>query len=68
MFVCERNIVIIYQMVDNYRKFKRAGHSRLDVTLQIYSHTLKNNDKHCCEAVTKAILILPKATASQTIK
>lgn len=47
---------------------KRAGHARPDVTLQIYAHTLKNNDKHCCEAVTKAIPILPKATASQAIK
>lgn len=38
---------------------KRAGHARPDVTLSIYAHTLKNNDKHCCEAVTKAMPILP---------
>ena len=40
---------------------KRAGHARPDVTLGIYAHTLRNNDKHCCEAVTKAIPQLPFA-------
>ena len=40
---------------------KRAGHSRPDVTLGIYSHVLKNNDRHCCEAVTKALPQLPLA-------
>ncbi len=34
---------------------KRAGHARPDVTLRIYSHALKKNDLHCCEAVTKAM-------------
>jgi len=34
---------------------KRAGHSRPDVTLTFYAHTMRNNDKHCCEAVTKAM-------------
>ncbi|MDE6021296.1 MAG: hypothetical protein K2H01_09940 [Ruminococcus sp.] len=34
---------------------KRVGHSRPNVTLSIYAHTLHNNDKHCCEAVTRAI-------------
>ena len=43
---------------------KRAGHSRPDVTLSIYAHTLKNNDKHCCEAVTKVIPNLPKAASN----
>lgn len=40
---------------------KRAGHSRCDVTLGIYAHTLRNNDRRCCEAVTKVIPQLPKA-------
>ncbi|MCL2077963.1 MAG: site-specific integrase [Oscillospiraceae bacterium] len=40
---------------------KRAGHCRPDITLSIYSHTLKNNDKHCCEAVMRAIPALPDA-------
>ncbi|WP_242871963.1 relaxase/mobilization nuclease domain-containing protein [Ruminococcus sp. YE78] len=39
---------------------KRAGHSRPDVTLRTYSHTLKDNDRHCCEVVTKAIPKMPK--------
>ena len=39
---------------------KRAGHARPDVTLRIYSHTLKKNDLHCCEAVTKAMPQMPK--------
>lgn len=39
---------------------KRAGHTRPDVTLRIYSHTLKKNDLHCCEAVTKAMPKMPK--------
>ncbi|MCM1330018.1 MAG: site-specific integrase [Ruminococcus sp.] len=43
---------------------KRAGHSRPDVTMSIYAHTLRNNDRHCCEAVTKAIPILPKVKES----
>ncbi|MDE5859722.1 MAG: hypothetical protein K2H23_04990 [Oscillospiraceae bacterium] len=47
---------------------KSAGHARPDVTLQIYAYTLKSNDKHCCEAVTKAISILLKVAASLTIK
>ncbi len=40
---------------------KRAGHSRCDVTLGIYAHMLRNNDRRCCEAVTKVIPQLPKA-------
>lgn len=43
---------------------KRAGHSRPDVTLSIYAHTLKNNDRHCCEAVTRVLPILPKLEAT----
>ena len=39
---------------------KRAGHSRPDVTLRTYSHTLKDNDRHCCEVVTQAIPKMPK--------
>lgn len=39
---------------------KRAGHSQPDVTLRTYSHTLKDNDRHCCEVVTKAIPKMPK--------
>ena len=39
---------------------KRAGHSRPDVTLGIYAHTLRNNDKHISEVVTQAIPQLPK--------
>lgn len=38
---------------------KRAGHSRPDVTLGIYAHTLRNNDRHISEVVTKAIPQLP---------
>ncbi len=37
---------------------KRAGHARPDVTLRIYSHALKKNDLHCCEAV-HFILLYP---------
>jgi integrase len=40
---------------------KRAGHSRPYVTLGIYAHTLRNNDKHISEVVTQAIPQLPKA-------
>ena len=43
---------------------KRAGHSRSDVTLSVYAHTLRNNDKHCCEAVTKVLPKLPKREIS----
>ena len=39
---------------------KRAGHARPDVTLSIYAHTLKNNDVHCCEAVTRVLPDMPK--------
>lgn len=39
---------------------KRAGHARPDVTLRIYSHALKKNDLHCCEAVTKVMPKMPK--------
>ncbi len=42
---------------------KRAGHARPDVTLRIYSHALKKNDLHCCEAVTKAMPKKPKHDA-----
>ena len=42
---------------------KRAGHARPDVTLRIYSHALKKNDLHCCEAVTKVIPKMPKREA-----
>ena len=34
---------------------KRAGHSRPDVTLSVYAHTMRNNDKHLSEAVTKSL-------------
>jgi integrase len=40
---------------------KRARHSRPDVTLSIYAHTMRNNDKHCCEAVTEILPTLPQA-------
>ena len=43
---------------------KRAGHSRSDVTLSVYGHILRNNDKHCCEAVTKVLPKLPKREIS----
>jgi integrase len=39
---------------------KRAGHSRPDVTLSFYAHTPRNNDRLCCEAVTKVLRRLPK--------
>ncbi len=39
---------------------KRAVHARQDVTLRIYSHALKKNDLHCCEAVTKAMPKMPR--------
>jgi integrase len=42
---------------------KRAGHARPDVTLRIYSHALKKNDLHCCEAVTKVMPKMPKREA-----
>lgn len=42
---------------------KRAGHARPDITLRIYSHALKKNDLHCCEAVTKAMPGMPKHEA-----
>ena len=42
---------------------KRAGHAHPDVTLRFYSHTLKKNDLHCCEAVTKAMPKIPKREA-----
>ncbi|MDR0197642.1 MAG: site-specific integrase [Oscillospiraceae bacterium] len=34
---------------------RRAGHARPDITLSIYGHVLKTNDKHCCEVVAKAL-------------
>jgi integrase len=37
---------------------KRAGHARPDVTLSLYAHTMRNNDIHCCEAVSGAISTL----------
>ena len=42
---------------------KRAGHARPDVTLRIYSHALKKNDLHCCEAVTKVMPKMPNREA-----
>ncbi|WP_296581862.1 site-specific integrase [Ruminococcus sp.] len=42
---------------------RRAGHARPDVTLRIYSYTLKNNDLHCCEAVTKTMPKMQKREA-----
>ena len=39
---------------------KRAGHSRPDVTYRFYAHTLRNNDRHCSEAITKALPSLPQ--------
>ena len=42
---------------------KRACYARLDVALRIYSHALKKNDLHCCEAVTKAMPKMPKREA-----
>ncbi|MDR2533139.1 MAG: tyrosine-type recombinase/integrase [Oscillospiraceae bacterium] len=47
---------------------KRAGHSRPDVTLSFYAHTMKNNDKHCCEAVTKAMPQFAKAPNIARVK
>jgi integrase len=43
---------------------KRAGHARPDVTLSFYSHTMKNNDKHCCKAVTKVLPNFPQSVAN----
>jgi integrase len=43
---------------------KRAGHARPDVTLSFYSHTMKNNDRHCCKAVTKILPQFPKSLTS----
>ena len=43
---------------------KRAGHARPDVTLSFYSHTMKNNDKHCCKAVTKILPQFPDSLTS----
>jgi integrase len=43
---------------------KRARHSRPDTTVRVYSHTIKNNDRHCCEAITKALPTLPQAMTS----
>ena len=43
---------------------KRAGHSRSTITLGIYAHTIKNNDKHLCEVVTQAIPKMPKRKSS----
>jgi integrase len=43
---------------------KRAGHARPDVTLLFYAHTIKNNDRHCSEAVTKVLPKLPKVMTS----
>ena len=39
---------------------KRAGHSRSDTTLMIYAHSMNENDKHCCEAITKILPNLPE--------
>jgi integrase len=47
---------------------KRAGHSRPDVTLSFYAHTMKNNDKHCCEAVTKVMPQFAKAPNIARVK
>jgi integrase len=43
---------------------KRAGHANPNVTLSIYSHTLKENNRHCSEAVTKVLPKLPQAMTS----
>ena len=43
---------------------KRAGHSRSDVTLSVYGHILRNNDKHCCEALSTVLPKLPKREIS----
>jgi integrase len=40
---------------------KRARHSRPDTTVRVYAHTVKNNDRHCCEAITKKLPTLPQA-------
>ena len=38
---------------------KRAGHSRTDTTLMYYAHSMTENDRHCCEAITKILPDLP---------
>lgn len=43
---------------------KRARHSRPDVTVRVYAHTMKNNDRHCCEAVTRRLPSLPQDKTS----
>ncbi|MCL2253511.1 MAG: site-specific integrase [Lachnospiraceae bacterium] len=37
---------------------KRAGHSRPNVTLSVYAHTMRINDKHLSEAATKILPML----------
>ena len=39
---------------------KRAGHSRSDTTLMYYAHSMTENDRHCCEAVTKVLPEMPE--------
>jgi len=39
----------------------RAGHSRPDITLSAYTHVIKNNDRHCCEVITKVLRKIPKS-------
>ncbi len=40
---------------------KRAGHSRSDTTLRYYAHSMTENDRHCCEAITKILPDLPES-------
>ena len=39
---------------------RRAGHSRPDVTYRLYAKTVRQNDRHCSEAVTKILPGLPQ--------
>ena len=43
---------------------KRAGHSRSDVTLRIYTHVVRNNDAHLSEVISDALPPLPKYSKS----
>ncbi|WP_295093814.1 site-specific integrase [Ruminococcus sp.] len=40
---------------------KRAGHSRSDTTLMYYAHSMTENNRHCCEAVTKILPDKPES-------
>lgn len=40
---------------------RRAGHSQSDTTLMYYAHSMTENDRHCCEAVTKILPDMPES-------